>query len=268
MKENRDALENIGKKAVTVRSGDVFSSDEFAQNLDRTFTHYGYAPLERPLSDLVFLCGLSLLQGNSVKVKRLFGKFSLAIMEGSLQLEVTTSILFQGKKSIVVYPVASVVNRWIPICNPRARVVVQSPIRVTVANFSPLIEGFTPFEAHIERNPPIALDEVRALAAQLGLREEGVEFIYEPANGSPMPLRYDGQRLTVPGLPEYFKPGSDYEKLLKATRQRLRACVHDDGGAHWFLEGLEIAPDGFHSHFVGRGPATCTRPAKAPLRSL
>lgn len=75
-----------------------------------------------------------------------------------------------------------------------------------------------------------------------------------------MPLRYHGSRLTVAGLPEFFRGGSDYERAPKAIRSRLEACVHDDSGAHWFLEALPLAPDGFHSHWVGRGPATCTRP--------
>ena len=260
MKENRDVLNNLGKKSGVVHSGDLFSSDEFAQNLDNTFVRYGFASLARPISDLVLLCGLSLLQGGSAKAGKKFGELSLALTSERIELHATVLISFQGKEVKATFPIASLVNRWIPVCNPRAPVTAQGPVRVTVVNASPIIDGFKPFEVYFERDPPISDNDVKALATQLGLCEAGSELIYAPANGSPMRLRYDGKRLTVPGLPEFFKAGSDYEKVLKSARQLLVACVHDDSGAHWFLEGLEIAPDGFHCHWVGKGSANCTRP--------
>jgi hypothetical protein len=260
MKENRDVLNNLGKKPGAVHAGVIFSSDEFAQNLDSTFVRYGFASLARPLSDLIFLCGLSLLQGGSAKAGKKFGELSLALTSERIELHATISITHQGKEVKVTFPIASLVNRWIPVCNPRAPLTAQGPVRVTVVNASPLIEGFKPFEVHIERDPPISNDDLKALATLLGLGEAGNELIYAPANGSPMRLRYDGKRLTVPGLPDFFKAGSDYEKVLRGARQILGACVHDDAGAHWFLEGLEIAPDGFHCHWVGKGSPTCTRP--------
>ena len=97
--------------------------------------------------------------------------------------------------------------------------------------------------------------------AQLGLAEEQNGIVYAPADRPTLTFRYDGQRLTVPGLPDFFRSGSDYERILKSARLRLGACVHDDAGAHCFVEGLEVAPDGFHCHWVGKGSATCTRPA-------
>ncbi|MGH8285931.1 MAG: hypothetical protein ACRETT_09210, partial [Steroidobacteraceae bacterium] len=84
-------------------------------------------------------------------------------------------------------------------------------------------------------------------------------MVFTPGEGTPMPLRYDGERLTVAGRPEFFRGGSQYEAILKAIHRALGACVHDDAGAHWFLP-LAVAPDGFHSHWVGRGSETCTRP--------
>jgi len=260
MKENRDVLNNLGKKSGVVHSGDLFSSDEFAQNLDNTFVRYGFASLARPISDLVLLCGLSLLQGGSAKAGKKFGELSLALTSERIELHATISITIQGKELKAAFPIASLVNRWIAVCNPRAHVAAQGAVRVNVVNALPVIEGFKPFEVHIERDPPIAHKEVKALAAQLALCEVGDEVIYAPANGSRMPLRYDGKMLTVSGLPDFFKAGSDYEKVLKVARQILRACVHDDAGAHWFLEGLEIAPDGYHCHWVGKGSPTCTRP--------
>jgi hypothetical protein len=134
-------------------------------------------------------------------------------------------------------------------------------MRVSVIDSAPIIEGFKPFEVHIEREPPIARSDVKELAARLGLAELENGIVYAPANRPTMTLRHDGRRLTVPGLPDYFRAGSEYESVLKMARLSLRACVHDDAGAHWFLEGLEVAPDGFHCHWVGKGSATCTRPA-------
>jgi hypothetical protein len=260
MKENRDVLNNLGKKTGTVHAGDLFSSNEFAQNLDDTFVRYGFPALDRPLSDLIFLCGLSLLQGGSAKAGKKFGELSLALTSERVELHATILIAFQGKEVKATFPIASVVNRWIPVCNPRAPLTAQGPVRVTVVNASPLIEGFKPFEVHIERDQPISSDDMKALADLLGLSEIGNELTYAPANGLPMRLLYDGKRLTVRGLPDYFRAGSDYEQVLKRARQILQACVHDDAGAHWFLEGYEVPPDGFYCHWVGKGSPTCTRP--------
>jgi len=261
MKENRDVLNNIGRKSGTVHSGDVFSSNDFAQNLDDTFVRYGFTSLARPLDELIFLCALSLLQGGSVKAGKKFGELSLALTSERLELHATTLVEYAGKEVRVVFPVASVANRWIPVCNPRAHLSAQGSMRVSVVDSAPIIEGFKPFEVHIEREPPIAGSEVKELAAQLGLAEKENGIVYAPTDRPALTLRYDGRRLTVPGLPDFFRSGSDYERILKGARAMLGACVHDDAGAHWFLEGLEIAPDGFHCHWVGKGSATCIRPA-------
>lgn len=261
MKQNHDLLNDFGRKSGVVHSGDIFSSDDFAQNLDDTFVRFGFPSLARPLDDLIFLCGLSLLQGGSVKAGNTFGELSLAVTSERFELHATILVQFQGKEVRVAFPVASVTNRWIPVCNPRAHLSAQGAVRVSVVDLAPIIEGFKVFEVYIERLPPIAQSEVKELAARLGLAEQGNDIVYSPASKPAMTLRYDGQRLTVRGLPPFFEAGSDYERILKSARSSLGACVHDDAGAHWFLEGLEVAPDGFHCHWVGKGSATCTRPA-------
>jgi hypothetical protein len=261
LKENSDLLNNLGKKGGILQTTNIFSSDDFAQNLDDTFVRYGLTSLLRSVYDLIFLCGLSLLQGSSFKAGKKFGELSVVLTSERLELQATISMKYQGKDIPVVFPVASIANRWVPICNPRAHVPVQGNMRVSIIDSEPLIEGFRPFEVHIEREPPIAQGDVNDLATRLGLVQGQNGIAYEPADGPTMVLQYDGRRLTVSGLPDFFRPGSNYERVLKIARVSMGACVHDDAGAHWFLEGLEIAPDGFHCHWVGRGSATCTRPA-------
>ncbi len=253
MKENRDSLNNLGRKSGTVRSCEIISSDDFAQNLDDTFARYGLSSLGRPLDDLIFLWGLSLLQGGSVRAGKRFGELSLVLTSERFELHATIQVKHQGQEVRVAFPVASVANRWIPVCNPRAHLSAQGSVQVTAVNSSPVVEGFKPFEVYIEREPPIAGIDVRDLAAGLGLIEQESTLAYAPADRPVMVLRYDGRRLTVPGLPDFFRVGSDYELILKRVRLSLGACVHDDAGAHWFLEGLGIAPDGFHCHWVGKG---------------
>jgi hypothetical protein len=261
MKQNRDVLNNLGRKSGTVHSGDIFSSDDFAQNLDDTFVRHGFTSLSRPLDDLIFLCGLSLLQGGSVRAGKKFGELSLALTSERFELHATILVKHDGREVRVAFPVASVANCWIPVCNPRAHLTAEGSIRVSVVDSAPIIEGFKPFEVHIEREPPISGSDVKELAAQLGLAEQENGIVYAPAERSAMTLHYDGQRLTVPGVPDFFRAGSDYERILRRARLSLGACVHDDAGAHWFLDGLAVAPDGFHCHWVGKGSATCTRPA-------
>jgi hypothetical protein len=261
IKENLDVLNNLGKKAGVVRCSDIVSSGDFAQSLDATFVRYGLRSLDRSLDDLVFLCGLSLLQGGSVRAGKKFGELSLLLTSERFELRATIQVNYQGKEVPVEFPVTSVPNRWIPVCNPRASLLATAPVSVSVVNSFPRVEGFQPFEVHVERHPPISQSELIEVSRQLGLIEQDGALAYAPREGAVMALRYNGQRLTVTGLPEFFRAGSDYELMLKKVRQRLGACVHDDAGAHWFIEGLDLAPDGFHCHWVGKGSPTCTRPA-------
>lgn len=261
IKQNREVLNNLGRKPGVVRGGDVFAYTDFAQNLDETLVRYGFASLAPALYELIFLCSLSLLQGSGVKAGKTFGELSLSHTSDRFALLATTPVTYNGREVSVVFPVASVVNRWIPVCNPRAQLSAHGPVRVSVIESAPVVEGFKPFEVHIEREPPISRSDVRELAVRLGLGEQEDSIVYSPSGKPAMTLNYDGRRLTVRGIPEFFRAGSDYERILKGARLTLGACVHDDAGAHWFLEGLDIAPDGFHCHWVGKGSPTCTRPA-------
>lgn len=261
VRENQSLLNYLGKRAGVLDARYILSNSEFASNVNETLRRHRFGELDRAVIDLILLCGLSLLQSGSVKGGKTFGELQLALTSAHFELRADISIVHDGKSARVVFPLAAVANRWLPICNPRAHVQPTEPVSVKVENFVPIVEGFKPFEVHIERAPPVGEDDLAALLSsdpRLSRTPEGLAYM--PAVGSVMELRYDGSRLTVAGLPAFFRGGSEYERELKAIRSRLGACVHDDSGAHWFVEGLAVAPDGFHSHWVGRGSPTCTRP--------
>jgi hypothetical protein len=162
-----------------------------------------------------------------------------------------------------VFSLAAVANRWIPICNPRTHIDATGPVTVKVDRFAPVVDGFKPFEVHFERDPPIQVEELdRLISADPRLSRTPDGLLFVPSAGEPMRLRYDGARLTIQGLPEFFRSGSEYEGAMRTYRTQLGACVHDDSNAHWFLVGpkFDLPPDGYHCHWVGRGSATCTRP--------
>lgn len=261
LKENHGVLSNLGQKSGVVRGGDIFSSGDFAKNLDDTFVRYGLQSLALPVYDLIFLSALSLLQGGTAKAGTEFGELTLELRGERFELRATTLVKTQGGEFSASFPIASVANQWIPVCNPRALISPRGPVRVAVVDSVPIIDGFKPFEVHIEREPAITKSDVQQLAALLGLTERANGVAYAPSNRQIMTLRYDGRRLTVLGLPDFFRLGSDYERVLKAARLILGACVYDDARAHWFLEGLEVAPDGFHCHWVGKASYACTHQA-------
>ena len=261
VRENQSLLNEIGKRSGILDARYIFSDPEFVQNLNETLRRHGFDELDPGIIDLIFLCCLSLLQGGSVKGGKTFGELHLALTSERFELRADMPIEHNGKTVRVVFPVAAVANRWLPVCNPRAHVDSSEPVVIKVENFTPVVEGFKPFEVHIERAPPIGEADLAGLVSSMPMLHRTPDgLVFTPPGGSAMPLRYDRSRLTIEGLPEFFRGGTEYERVLREIRLRLGACVHDDGGAHWFLEGLAVAPDGFHSHWVGRGSATCTRP--------
>jgi hypothetical protein len=261
VRQNQSALNNLGKQAGVVDSRQLFSSSEFVTNLNETLHSQGFDELSPQVIDLVFLCSLSLLQGGSVKGGKTFGELHMTLTSDAFELAASMPIEHDGKTVHASFPLAAIANRWLPVCNPRARLESSGPVVITVENFAPLVRGFEAFHVHVERAPPIIGADLDGLVSSIPRLHRTVDgLVFTPSAGVPMPLRHDGTRLTVQGLPEFFRAGTEYERALKEIRLRLAACVHDDAGAHWFLEGLAIAPDGFHSHWVGRGSATCTRP--------
>jgi hypothetical protein len=251
IKANQHLLNNLGKA----------SCESFYKSLTKTLSEFGLSALPRETTDAMFLCGLSLLQGSSVKGGKTFGELSLSLTQSEFQLMATVPIDHKGKQVRASFILATVTNRWIPVCNPRAHVQATGPVLVSVAGFSPKIHGFKRYEVQIERAPPIAEREIDALARLQALRlrrtESGVTF--EPDKGEEMPLVFSDGRLTVEGLPQFFRKGSPYEEVLRMIRTALDACVHDDSNAHWFLPGLQIPDDGFHCHWVGAGSGKCIR---------
>lgn len=261
VRENQSLLNDLGKRSGVLDARYIFSDLEFATNLNETLQTYEFDELDRGVIDLTFLCCLSLLQNGSVKGGKTFGELHLALTSERFELRADMPVEHNGRTVRVVFPLAAASNKWLPVCNPRAHVDSTGPVVVKVENFTPHVYGFKPFEVHIERAPPIGETDLAGLVSSVPMLYRTRDgLIFTPPGGSAMPLRYDGSRLTIDGLPEFFRGGSDYERALKDIRLRLGACVHDDSGAHWFLEGLTVAPDGFHSHWVGRGSATCTRP--------
>jgi hypothetical protein len=261
VKANADVMNAFGQKAGVLRGGDIFSSDDFATNLNETLQRHGFDALDRALCDLLLLCGLSLIQDAAIKGGSTSGEFSLTLTSERFELHTTVPVTPQGKDVKIVFPVASVPNRWIRICNPRAHIHSEGPVCISVVDHVPTVQGFKPFEVYIERSPAIASADVRLLlASDVRMMPASDGLTYVSPDGGLMPLRYDSGRLIVPGRPEFFRMGSDYERVLKNAMRTLSACVHDDAGAHWFLEGLGLPPDGFHCHWVGRGSPTCTRP--------
>jgi hypothetical protein len=258
---NAEALENLGKRSGVVDARHVIPAERFATDLNSTLARVAFGMLSRETSDFVLLCCLSRLQGATVKTESRSGELSLVVHEGRCSLVATAPFNYNGRTSRFRFPVSAVPSAWLPVCNPRAHVRPTGLVSVRIIDGKPDVVGFAPFEVHFERAPPISLDEVDALHGVAGLRRTQAGLEYVGPTGSPMVLRYDGSRLTVAGLPEFFAPGSATESALRDIRQRLGACVHDDGGAHWFLDGLALAPDGYHCHWVGAGSATCTRPA-------
>jgi hypothetical protein len=262
IKANQSLLNDLGKRAGTLDARYMFTDMSFASNLNSTLKRYGFEEIDRGVADLIFLCSLSLLQGSSVKGGATIGEIQMALTGDHFELRAQMPIHHKGKTVQAVFPLAALANKWIPICNPRASLQPSGPVVVKVEGFAPQITGFKPFEVYIERAPALSeidLANLVRLIAGLSRNSEGLQFT--PRQGPSMLLRYDGERLTVQGLPDYFRPGSEYELLLMSINFCLGACVHDDSGAHWFLNGLDKAPDGFVCHWVGKGSPTCTRPA-------
>jgi hypothetical protein len=262
IKANQSLLNDLGKRAGTLDARYMFTDASFASSLTDTLKRHGFDQFDRDVADLIFLCGLSLLQGSSVKGGATYGQIHIGLTSEHFELRAQMPIQHNGKTVQAAFPLAAVANKWIPICNPRASLQPNAPVIIKVESFKPLISGFAPFEVHIERAPSISDNDLASLIRlipRLSRSPEGLEFT--PKLGPSMSLRYDGERLTVQGLPDYFRPGSEYELALMSMNFCLGACVHDDSGAHWFLNGLDKAPDGFVCHWVGKGSPTCTRPS-------
>ena len=262
VKHNQSLLNDLGKRGGELHGRYIYSGSEFASNVNETFRRHGFDELDSVVTDLIFLCGLSLLQGGSLKGGKTYGELHLVVTSGQFELRARMPIQHKGCTVQASFSVAAVVNRWIPICNPRTHIDATGPVTVKVCRFAPVVNGFKPFEVHFERNPSIEAVELdRLISTDSRLSRVPSGLLFTPGVGEPMLLRYDGAKLTVQGLPEFFRSGSEYEVAMRNYRTQLEACVHDDSNAHWFLVGpkLGLPPDGYHCHWVGQGSATCTR---------
>jgi hypothetical protein len=262
IRDNQSLVNDLGKRSGIIEGRDIFDAPAFTKNLNTTLDKLRFEALNESVAELIFLCCLSLLQNSGFRGGKTFGELRLVLTSDRFNLEALMPVEAQGKRISMALTVTGAPNRWLPVCNPRASIGATQPVLVKVQNFRPLIEGFKPFEVYIERAPPISESDVAALVVGLPvLTRTRTGVVFAPLSRLPMSLRHDGERLIVEGVPDFFRAGSQHEQVLKLIRLMLRACVHDDSGAHWFLEGLAIAPDGFHNHWVGRGSPTCTRPA-------
>jgi hypothetical protein len=265
MRHNQEVLNNRGKKSGVIDGGPIITANTFAANINQSFARLGLAELALPQCDLLLLCGLSLLQGGTMKANENgsveFGSIFLELTADAFVLQASIPVAAHGKTVRAQFTVASVPNEWLPICNPRATIKPDGLVQVEVAAGVPIIRGFAPFMTYLERAPAIHDGDIaKLLTDEANLQRAESGLLYLAQSGKAMPLHYDGGRLLVPGLPEYFRAQGEFSDALKRIASRLGACVHDDSGAHWFLDELGMPPDGFQAHWIGRASATCTRP--------
>jgi hypothetical protein len=264
--DNKRVLDRLGRKEGIVYGQAVITAEDFRKSINRALDRIRLTALDDVTSDIVLLCAMSLLQGGTVSNGKSSGKLSLVLTAAQFELRATIPIKYQGKEVPVSMSVVSVPNRWIPVCNPRAPVEPIRLVRVRAEVGHPLIEGFKRFEVQIERTPPISeADLSAALNADRRLVRSDEKTIIATCNDkTEFSLRWDGQRLTVDGLPHLFKDGTEPAGLLAALSKRLGACVHDDANAHWFLTHLSLGPpipdDGFNCKWIGNAGPTCNRP--------
>ncbi len=259
--ENKKVLEELGRASGVLRSGDVFPVSDFAHDLNRALGNCGLAPLELQAIERLLVSIMSLLQGCSYKKRKKFAELSIGASTTDISLWATVDFENKGKTVKAKFAVLTVPNRWLPICNPRAHVVPSGLVEVTAAGGDLEISGFEPFRVQIEREPAITKPDLdAAIGADHRLVWMDAEAIKATTSGGlSADIRWHGDRLTLDGRPEYFERDGEMTAIIRSLAQRLGACVHDDSNAHWFVPGLEIAEDGFHSHWIGNAGPRCNR---------
>ena len=259
---NKEVIDNMGHKPGTFISGDVFTVDDFGKELNRALQNFDLDPLSEEQINLVVVCIISLLQGGTFTKGKKFAELSLVATTESLQLCATTTIRHKGKDVGIQFVVLTVPNRWLPICNPRAHLKPNALVVAKIRDGKLRLEGFKPFEVYVEREPPITRKDLdAALESDARLSKTDSKTVCALAkDGATLDMRWDGNRLAMDGRPEHFHSDTEMADLIRQLAERLGACVHDDSDAHWFLPGLDVADDGFHSHWVGRGGPRCNRP--------
>ncbi len=258
---NKEAIDNLGRKPGKIVSGDVFTVDDFGKELNRALKKVKLAPLPVAKIELIVICIMSLLQGGTFKKGKNFAELSLIATTADFQLCATVTCRHKGKDVRVQFVVLTVPNRWLPICNPRAHLDPDNLVIAKVEDDILHLQGFKPFEVYIERDPPFDLDDIDlALAKDPRISRTDSKTLRALAkDGSTLNIRWDGTRLTMDGRPEHFQSSSEIADVIRQLAERLGGCVHDDSAAHWFLPGLTVADDGFHSHWVGSGGPNCNR---------
>lgn len=259
---NKEAIDNIGRKPGTIVSGDVFTVNDFGKELNRTLENFDLDPLADEQIELVVICIISLLQGGTFTKGKKFAELSLVATTESFQLCATVTIRHKGKDVGVQFVVLTVPNRWLPICNPRAHLKPDSLVVAKVKDGELQLEGFKSFEVVIEREPPISqgdLDAALEADDRLSKVDQGIVRA-TTKDGASLDIRWDGSCLTMDGRPEHFHSDAEIANIIRQLAEKLGACVHDDSDAHWFLPGMKVADDGYHSHWVGRGGPGCNRP--------
>lgn len=258
---NQKTLAKFGRKPGQVVSGSVFSTAEFAGNLSAALTRHDLPNLDLAIAEIVMLCGMSLIQGGTLRRGNDVAPLTLVLADNHLALYATAEFPYKSKSVNAAFVVLSIENKWMDNCNPRAHIKPAGPARVEARAHSVLISGFAPFMVHIERNPPILHDElVKAVEVIGGLSivDGGLQFRDE--TNRRVLLAYDGQRLSIDGTRQNFSRNAPCGDAVRRLALHLGACVHDDARAHWYLqgEGFGIPEDGFHSHWIGHAGERCT----------
>lgn len=260
--DNKKALDDYGKKPVTIISRDVFTISVFAHDLNKALENRKLLPLSDEAVERLVVFIMSLLQGCTYKKGHRFAELSVNANAEKICLTATTKIKFKGREVDVSFLVLTVPNRWLDIGNPRANITPTGLLEV-VANDGELdLKGFQTFQLYIEREPAITQDALdAAIKADGRVRKVDANKVQIVAtDGLTVDMQWDGAKLIFDGRPTYLHNSTETAAVIADFAGRLSACVHDDSNAHWFLPGLEVPDDGFHCHWVGGGGPTCNKP--------
>jgi hypothetical protein len=143
------------------------------------------------------------------------------------------------------FPVLTVANDCYPIHALHAHVKPADLLTVAVRAGATVLQGVKPYELHVERKrerghpppAPIAWAEVEAALAGLPLaqvRPDVAEFDVHASPDHAVTFRLRDGRISFPGNPAYFAPGSPVWQSALTLKQRLGARVYDDIGGYLF----------------------------------
>lgn len=115
LNECKDIINNIGKTKVRKKIEPIFSFRDMRNGFNALFRQFNYAPLSIEAMNDIMLCMISLLQGIRIMSetgKRSIGHLSFAASSKELFLMGNMTILNQGRKMPITFPVLFVKNNY------------------------------------------------------------------------------------------------------------------------------------------------------------